>query len=56
MYDIHLTTEKVGKIIKIAMKNNPKCATCDSYHGDCCFFAYGCLSNDYEFYKELNGQ
>lgn len=47
---IKLDEESVSKIIKIAMSNNQKCNICE-FRG-MCFFAYSCLSNDYEYYSK----
>lgn len=48
-YDtLDLDKKSVSKIIRIAMKNNDKCKTCE-FEGQC-FFSYVCLSDNYKYY------
>lgn len=55
MSEIELDVKAVGNIIKIAMANNDMCKSCE-FSGQC-FFAYSCLSNNYEYYlRRLNNE
>lgn len=53
-YIVSLNTQDIGKIIKIAMKDNEKCRTCEFESQ--CFFASACLIDDYSFYMKRIGE
>ena len=55
MSEIKLDIKDVGNIVNIAMANSDMCNSCE-FSGQC-FFAYSCLSNNYEYYlRRLNNE
>lgn len=44
--------ENIDEYLKLVCKNSEKCSQCMLYHNGICFFAYECVANNFNFFKE----